>query len=443
VIALVAKLIMGWFLPFAHDEAYYWTWARDLRLSYLDHPPAIAWLFWLGLPLENFGHASRWPAIVLGHSSLLPWYIFISSWTMLPPRTLSLVGWTLAISPFFGVGGLIATPDLPLMAFWSWAALLAWLLDRTQQRRFAAALGALLGLGFLSKYVMVVFPLAAIVYLTWSSRWRTLGRWHWTLAFGAGLLFSSPVVIWNLQNDFAGFRFQLSHGLAGTGVSGWWPVEYLIGQIALLSPAVAVLLLGLRRVSFADDLRFLLSFAGAPLGFFLLSSFRAPVEANWPLVAQGAALTTAAIVAVQTNQVVWLKVHLGVWATASAIAVSLVIQNWTPLSDKTLRLHELHGIARNLSALSEARIDFTSTYQNASALSYALRKSGLSMCKLPGINRFDMYDMRSSCRPLGNGPFRVLFESHEEWDRLVREAGWEPISHTALSDSFSIVEVRR
>jgi hypothetical protein len=26
------------------DEVYYWTWSRETVASYLDHPPAIAWL---------------------------------------------------------------------------------------------------------------------------------------------------------------------------------------------------------------------------------------------------------------------------------------------------------------------------------------------------------------------------------------------------------------
>ncbi|MFX7988913.1 glycosyltransferase family 39 protein, partial [Acinetobacter baumannii] len=30
------------------DEAYYWTWSKEAALSFLDHPPGIAWLIWLG-----------------------------------------------------------------------------------------------------------------------------------------------------------------------------------------------------------------------------------------------------------------------------------------------------------------------------------------------------------------------------------------------------------
>src|SRR5664279_851155 len=30
------------------DEAYYWTWSKESALSFLDHPPMIAWIIRLG-----------------------------------------------------------------------------------------------------------------------------------------------------------------------------------------------------------------------------------------------------------------------------------------------------------------------------------------------------------------------------------------------------------
>ena len=32
------------------DEAYYWTWSKEHALSFLDHPPMIAWLIRLDQP---------------------------------------------------------------------------------------------------------------------------------------------------------------------------------------------------------------------------------------------------------------------------------------------------------------------------------------------------------------------------------------------------------
>ncbi|HVI64435.1 MAG TPA: glycosyltransferase family 39 protein, partial [Bradyrhizobium sp.] len=30
------------------DEAYYWTWSKEHALSFLDHPPMIAWFIRFG-----------------------------------------------------------------------------------------------------------------------------------------------------------------------------------------------------------------------------------------------------------------------------------------------------------------------------------------------------------------------------------------------------------
>src|SRR4051794_27354715 len=47
------------------DEAYYWTWSRESVISYLDHPPLIAWFIRLGTSLfgdTNFG--VRFPGLL-------------------------------------------------------------------------------------------------------------------------------------------------------------------------------------------------------------------------------------------------------------------------------------------------------------------------------------------------------------------------------------------
>src|SRR6202166_3683377 len=40
------------------DEAYYWTWSKENVLSFLDHPPAVAWFIRFGTSIfgdTNFG----------------------------------------------------------------------------------------------------------------------------------------------------------------------------------------------------------------------------------------------------------------------------------------------------------------------------------------------------------------------------------------------------
>ena len=42
------RLIYAGAIDLRTDEAYYWTWSKENVLSFLDHPPAIAWFIRFG-----------------------------------------------------------------------------------------------------------------------------------------------------------------------------------------------------------------------------------------------------------------------------------------------------------------------------------------------------------------------------------------------------------
>src|SRR5262249_33781792 len=53
VVALIAamtvmRIVYACALDLRTDEAYYWTWSKESVLSFLDHPPMIAWFIRFG-----------------------------------------------------------------------------------------------------------------------------------------------------------------------------------------------------------------------------------------------------------------------------------------------------------------------------------------------------------------------------------------------------------
>src|SRR3982074_2660437 len=42
------RLVYASLIDLRTDEAYYWTWSKESVLSYLDHPPMIAWFIRFG-----------------------------------------------------------------------------------------------------------------------------------------------------------------------------------------------------------------------------------------------------------------------------------------------------------------------------------------------------------------------------------------------------------
>ena len=104
-------------LPPADDEIYYWCWAQNLQLSYFDHPPMTALL--VKASIAVFGDsltAVRLPACVATVVVLA-----VLGWLTRPRHLLAWV----ACTPLFTYGGVLLTPDTPLLLFW--ALYLAWL----------------------------------------------------------------------------------------------------------------------------------------------------------------------------------------------------------------------------------------------------------------------------------------------------------------------------
>jgi len=54
----VLRMIYAGAIDLRTDEAYYWTWSKESALSFLDHPPMIAWFIRFGTAIfgdTNFG----------------------------------------------------------------------------------------------------------------------------------------------------------------------------------------------------------------------------------------------------------------------------------------------------------------------------------------------------------------------------------------------------
>ncbi len=430
LITLVIKAALAVWLPFSSDEAYYWVWGWHPQLSYYDHPPFVAWLFWLGHKVDFTAQASRLPAVFLGHCTLLIWNRLLS-----PHLSDRARRWWLAfvsLSPFLGIGSLVVTPDLPLVFFWS-LGLLAFrhAIDAKTATAYAA-LGAALGLGFCAKYHMVLFVPSALAWIAVSGGWRELPYRHIPLAVASGLVFCAPVWYWNLTHDWVSFRFQLEHGFKSGAWRAAWPLQYAAGQIALIFPPV--LWLATRRRE-PRELRWLHAFAWLPLLFFLYTSFKARVEANWPIIAYPAILALAFLNDPGRR---WIRATMAVWATAILLVLSHLIAPWFPIDAKNLKTSEMSKYDALLPAFDEFQPLFASSYQMAATLSYKRKEM---VYKLHGMNRRDFYDFHPMSRPR-SGVFYVAVEGGHPLPGWLAAQKAETRDVRAASPELRIVEVR-
>ena len=322
------------------DEAQYWAWSRDLAFGYFSKPPMIAWLIRATTALG--GDAEPWvrlsaPLLHAGAAIALQrvgarlyddWTGFLGAalYSLMPGVQLS--------------AGVVAT-DAPLLCFLSLTLLTyAEFLGAAGPRArlgWAAALGAALGLAFLSKYAALYFVAGLAIHLALDGEprraWRPAPA---LLAAGVFVAVIAPNLVWNARHDFA----TLGHVMANTD---WTPPVdaprqpeplisfdlrqtpgFVASQFAVFGPIPFAVLLGgtavlarRRRLERPDKL--LLAFIAPPLLLVLVQAIIARANANWAGAAYAPASVLVAAWLVRWRARRWTEATLALQATAAGL----------------------------------------------------------------------------------------------------------------------------
>jgi dolichol-phosphate mannosyltransferase len=198
----------------------------------------------------------------------------------------------LAVLPIYFGLGFFMTPDAPLFA--AWAASL-YFLERAliaQEARAWRWIGVCLGLAMLSKYPAALLAAATLLFILIEPKSRQwLLRPEPYVAGVTALIIFSPVLFWNMQNNWMSFAFQGADRWSG---SHRFSFHVLLGSILLLLtpmglPGIARGLLhaysddGPRLQQTENRRRHLwtATFTAAPLSVFVLYSFFNTPKLNW------------------------------------------------------------------------------------------------------------------------------------------------------------------
>lgn len=442
-ISLFIKLFLSASFPLSFDEAYYWIWSHHMQLSYFDHPPFVAWLFYLGHFLEPFYHAVRWPAVILGHCTFLIWFALLKSF--LSDEKISFWFILCLFNPMLGLGSLIITPDLPLLFFW--AAALYFFKRCLEDGRFGhfIGFGMSLGLGFTAKYHIVLFiffaGLFALLY-----RPKAAFQLKSLLACLIAFIFcASPVWLWNLQNDFQSFTFQLRHGFTNRHWSFVWFIEYLAGQIFVLFPPLLFMVLKFKEnwqlrglsmkkssehANFSTALKFL---AWGPLLFFAVSSLRSPVEMNWPVVSYAIIFL---MFVTSTFNYMWYRRALMYWFSLTLILIGLL--NFVKSGPLYQKITEPIHFKPYQSLVDEYKPLYAGSYQMASSLSYLSKQP---VYKLRDMSRYDFFDSLNESLPT-QSPFYLLKEIDASLPDWINTAKYQVKEVKHLDSRYQLLEIR-
>lgn len=314
---MLARILwLVWLCPYelAADEAQYWDWSRRLDLSYYSKGPGIAWTIALFTRLLGDSEwVIRLPAAI--STCLAAMALACMVHTALgrgahAARAALLTVVAHACVPAYHATAILMTIDAPYLACWAIACLSAWILTQRVRAAHSAiapalALGAALGAGFLFKYtVLLLIPGLAI----WAIHLRRIdpgaARRFALAAAPAALIFALlalPVIVWNNEQGWPTLAHLLGHLGARGGDSApstsrpaytpLWTIEFLGGQLALIGPALALMVIACRRAAIErrehaapwELARFALALAAPILLFYLAVSFVSDAEGNWPI----------------------------------------------------------------------------------------------------------------------------------------------------------------
>lgn len=299
----VLRIVYASAIELRTDEAYYWTWSKEGALSFLDHPPGIAWLIRFGTAI--FGETVlgvRFGGIVamLVTQCLLADIVRRLTHDV---RAIAVAVLMPEAALYYGLLMAKVAPDVAMIPF---AVAMMWSLVQLAQGgdgRWWLAAGLFAGLSLLSKFTVVMFaPAVAAFLLVPDWRWRWLRSPYPWLALLIAIAVFSPVLIWNAQHDWASFRFQGVRATANYGVSLRTIGDYIGLQFGLVGfVMLPVVLSGLvmtawRGYRSREPAAILLSTAVlVPFAYFFFKSLTLRVGDTWPMFMWPTGFAAAAV----------------------------------------------------------------------------------------------------------------------------------------------------
>jgi len=213
LLTTLVRIWLAWTLGLGVDESHYVEYTVNPALSYYDHPPLIGYLIKIFITLMGRSPiAVRVPAILSGIGTAM--LLFVLGRKL---HSAAAGYWTAVIFnciPIFSAVGISAVPETIFCFFYLLAFLILWRLHETGRAYLWYYAGMVMGLAMMTKYTaFFLYPAVFLFAASVPSMRIWFRKKEFYIALLVSLLMFLPVIIWNYENYWASFTFQMARGL--------------------------------------------------------------------------------------------------------------------------------------------------------------------------------------------------------------------------------------
>ena len=272
----ILNIIQGSYTELLPDEAYYWVYSQDMNWGFFDHPPFVA----VWVTISNFLFTDELGVRFFSAISFSLMLYLI--WFTIDHPSKNKYSWLFLLlflsTALLNVYGFITTPDTPLLFFF---ALFLWsyklYLNKKSTLIYFILSIAITGMMY-SKYQGIL-----VIFFIFLSNWKLVKDYKiWLVCFGALILYM-PHIYWQYINDFPSIRYHLYERASVATYKFEYTLMHIVNAIAILGFTFIIIYKAFFKGIKSNDIfhRGLNSIVLGFFFFFLISSFRGHVQAQW------------------------------------------------------------------------------------------------------------------------------------------------------------------
>ncbi len=441
-ISTLLKLLLLDKFGLTDDESHYWQYAQHLDFSYYDHPGMVGYLIYLSTKIfGNNYYGVRTPAIFCFLIACFYFYKLVKE--IFNSKIAFMSAFLLNVIPIAFVGSIITLPDAPVGMFWMMYMFYFYKFIISKDSWFLYICGVILGAAFISKYNAIFLFIGSLLIFFFDKELRKLLiKKDFYIFLINILIFSSPLILWNIAHSFASFQYQFLNRVSQkSSISLLTFLENFGYQSAYISPIVFLLLwytifYSILNHSKDKKYNFFLYFALPGVLLFNLLGFKNKILPHWPAISYFTLLP----VFVASNRKKFL--YTISWVSSLVITVGVVfitifgfisIPEKYQNADTPDKLYGWNVAADELHRLIEKYPDsfiFTHKYYVAGQIRFALAKYYKE--KIPEVfcidDHFNQYDFWSENLKFYSGKDAIyVTEERFPEDKVLNKLPFEKI----------------